>query len=360
MANAKQTRRKFLWRTAILLGGVGTLSKGCASAEKSAKKADGFSYKVILKPTFTGTKEEALAMSEEDANAMRKHNFWHNYISEKRAERVRKISNQGCGKWRIHMLGTCCGSEPQLNHNHTSWILEKPSGELVWFDAGEYCSWTAGLLPLDITKSSRVFISHPHTDHIIGLCGLIDNINTYHWVYGLRGKKISMNFTIHTPTMLHAKAVMDLVWSGRGHKGITLKLVEQGEVFRDKDIVVDAIENRHISWKLEGKCQSYSYRIKIPSISKTIVFSGDIKNEDDLAPFFKDGNIDILMIETGHHNAEMLCKRIKQKYPNAVNDIWFIHHGIDIQTNPEFEKIRADKAWGKPVIFTEDKQTFFI
>jgi hypothetical protein len=34
----------------------------------------------------------------------------------------------------------------------------------------------------------------------------------------------------------------------------------------------------------------------------------------------------------------------------------FVHHGIEILTNPEFEKVRADAVWGKPVIFSYDKQ----
>ena len=315
--------------------------------------------KVILKPNFHGTKADAVAMSLEQAAALRT-DLWKQYINKNRAIESRAKSNQGNGKWKVRMLGTAAGTEPWFDHNHTSWILEKPTGELIWFDAGEYCSWTAGLMDLDLTKSTNVFISHPHGDHCCGLPALFSAIRKYQWVYAFNRKKNPFKLTLHSPTKLLADSASKMIWRESKPTGLSVNIVKQGEVFRDNDIIVDAIENRHMKPTKAGKCQSFSYRIKISSINKTIVFSGDIKNEDDLTPFFKDGNIDILMIETGHHKAEMLCERIKQKYPNAVNDIWFLHHGIEILTNPEFEKARADKVWGKPVVFTEDKQTIVL
>ncbi|MBE6412752.1 MAG: MBL fold metallo-hydrolase [Opitutales bacterium] len=343
------SRRKFIKNVGALFT-ISVCSAGC-SADNAPKK---HVQKFILKPNFHGTKADALAMSIEQATALRDE-IWKQYLNENRAIESRKISQQGDGKWKIRMLGTAAGTEPWHDHNHTSWILEKPTGELIWFDAGEYCSWTAGLMDLDITKSTNIFISHPHGDHCCGLPALFSAIKKYYWVYKLKNKK-QFKLTLHTPTKLLADSATKMIWRESNPTGLTTNLVKQGEVFRDDDIIVDAIENRHMKPTKAGKCQSFSYRIKIPSINKTIVFSGDIKNEDDLAPFFKDGNIDILMIETGHHKAELLCQRIKQKYPNAVDDIMFVHHGIEILTNPEFEKVRADAVWGKPVIFSFDKQ----
>ena len=348
----KSNRRKFI-KTAVSLFSVSILADACATttAPKNCVK------KIILKPNFTGTKQDALAMSFEQATALRAE-LWKQYINKDRAIQARAKSGQGNGKWRVHMLGTAAGTEPWFDHNHTSWILEKPSGELIWFDAGEYCSWTAGLMNLDLTKSTNVFISHPHGDHCCGLPALFSAIRKYQWVYGINRKKNPFKLTLHSPTKLLADSATKMIWRESKPTGLSVNIVKQGEVFCDNDIIVEAIENRHMKPTNAGKCQSFSYRIKIPSINKTIVFSGDIKNEDDLAPFFKDGNIDILMIETGHHKAEVLCQNIKKKYPNAVNDIWFLHHGIEILTNPEFEQARADAAWGKPVILTQDKQTF--
>ena len=343
-----QNRRNFI-KKATTLFTFSVFGVSCKGGEAPKKCVQKF----ILKPNFHGTKAEALAMPIEQVNALRA-DLWKQYLNKNRAIESKKKSGQGCGKWRIRMLGSAAGTEPWYDHNHTSWILEKPSGELIWFDAGEYCSWTACLMDLDITKTTNVFISHPHGDHCCGLPGLFSAIRKYHWLY--RNKKNQFKLTLHSPTKLLADSATKMIWRENNPTGLTVKIVERGEVFRDNDIIVDAIENRHMKPTKAGKPQSYSYRIKIPSINKTVVFSGDIKNEDDLAPFFNDGNIDLLMIETGHHKAEVLCQNIKKKYPNTVNDIMFVHHGIEILTNPEFEKVRADAVWGKPVIFSYDKQ----
>lgn len=315
---------------------------------------------VLFPPSFNGTKEEALAMGEADADKLRNNDFYGRYLDEGRAARMAEKSRQGCGKWRMHILGSAAGMEP-CGCKHTSWILEKPSGELVWFDAGEFASWTAALMNLDITRSKRIFISHPHIDHIGGLAGLFASLRKYHWLYRREKRKMPFHFEVFTPYIPAVEGAAKMIWRDNPwKKQLSIKRVNKGEVFRDGDIAVDAIENRHMKPAADGTCQSYSYRIRLLKGAgkvKTIVFSGDIKNEDDLAPFFKDGCIDLLMIETGHHLPETLCKKISSKYPGAVDELMFVHHGVAILTNPLFEKARSDAAWGKSVIFADDAQT---
>ena len=76
---------------------------------------------------------------------------------------------------KIHILGSCSGTEPYENRHHTSVALETAKG-LYWLDAGECCSYTAYLMGIDLLKTRGIFISHCHMDHIGGLGNLLWNI----------------------------------------------------------------------------------------------------------------------------------------------------------------------------------------
>ena len=343
-----ENRRDFLKKSGMFtVAGVScSLFPSCAGAQDAAQSEAAEAAE---------NAKVAASMSEEFVKSKRKE-LWKKYKGRFRGPdgEFSDEKYKGPGKWRIHMLGTCAGTEPWPGRNHTSWILEKPNGEILWFDAGEYCSWTALLMNLDPSRCKNLFISHPHMDHVGGLPGLLTTIAKVHW---LRGDKKPVELTVHSAMSYFIEASKEMVL-GRNNKHVKIHTINTGEIFRDGDVAIDVIENRHMPPAKDGRCQSYSYRIKILNgPKKTLVFSGDIKNEDDLAPFFKDGGIDLLMIETGHHVAENLCRKIKEKYPNSVKDILFLHHGIEILNDPDFEKARAEAVWGKPVIISKDRQT---
>ena len=73
---------------------------------------------------------------------------------------------------KIHILGSCSGTEPFPGRHHTSLAIELPDS-LFFLDAGETCSYTAHLMGLDLLKTRAVFISHCHMDHIGGLPNLL-------------------------------------------------------------------------------------------------------------------------------------------------------------------------------------------
>ena len=73
---------------------------------------------------------------------------------------------------KLTFLGTCSGTEPMPDRQHTSYVIESDDG-VYWFDAGEGCSYTAHLLGIDILAIRALFISHPHLDHVGGLVNLL-------------------------------------------------------------------------------------------------------------------------------------------------------------------------------------------
>ncbi len=63
---------------------------------------------------------------------------------------------------RLHIFGTCGGSEPMPGRHHVSFAVEHRD-RLYWFDAGESCSYTAHLMcGVDLMRIRAVFISHTH------------------------------------------------------------------------------------------------------------------------------------------------------------------------------------------------------
>ena len=338
-----QTRREFLMRTGAMLA-VGISANSLRGAWKVAKLS-------------AKEQEEAVALTYEEARLVRRKQYA-DLLVKRMGDYKRQLSKQACGKWRIHMLGTWCGSEPNPNHNFTSWILEKPSGELLWFDAGEYCSWTASNMNLDITQTKNLFISHPHLDHIGGFTGLIVSFyNHLRLADSKKRKFVPDGFTVYAfdNRMIRAS---EIYFGGKINLGINFVGLKNGEIYRDDDVVIEALGNYHMKPTPQGKFLSYSFRIKLLSAPhKTIIFSGDIKSLEDMDAFLKDGNCDLIMLETGHHLPENHCIKLKEKYPNAVKDILFLHHGARVALNMDFERARAEAVWGKPIIFAQDKQT---
>jgi len=266
------------------------------------------------------------------------------------------------GEIKIHILGACSGTAPKPNAKHTALVVQESDGTPLWFDAGEFSSWTAYLMGVDFRKLKNVFISHPHLDHTAGLPGLFDvYIHGYHkqniWSKKAREEPISLD--VYAPEQGIVDAAFRLYsLSSRGchNFAVRRKKVFDGKIFGDAEACVEALQNRHM-WRFkneDGEPVSYSYRIKFKG-GKTVVFSGDVKSLDDMKPWLTEG-CDLLMMETGHHRAAAVCKALKKEYPK-VGDVLFLHHGTQILRNPEAEKAAAEKAWGAPLVFADDGMT---
>ena len=92
----------------------------------------------------------------------------------------------------IHFLGTGC-MVPTKERNHLATALEY-EGDILLFDCGEHTQLQIKKKKLHIGKIRRIFISHWHGDHVLGLPGLLmtlantDNVEEVH-IHGPKGSK---------------------------------------------------------------------------------------------------------------------------------------------------------------------------
>ena len=256
---------------------------------------------------------------------------------------------------RICILGSCSGTEPIPGRHHTAWLLQC-GDRLYQFDAGEGCAYTAHTMGWDLTRLHAVFISHPHIDHNGGLPLLISVRNK---MVSKWKKKLAVRpLPIYTPTPSQIAALQDF-WTAatlnrydysRG-KNFIPEQVTDGKVFDDGTIRVDAIHNKHCGIPADGIWRAFSYRITLNG--KKIVYSGDIRNLEEMAPFLQD--CDLLLMENGHHKPWLIAEQIRNTPSWKIKKLVFLHHGRSVLNEPEQTAEKTRKAWGSSVGFARDK-----
>ena len=255
----------------------------------------------------------------------------------------------------IHILGSCSGTAPMAGRDYTSWILEEDSGKLLWFDAGGNCATHAYLKGLDPLKTGAFFLSHPHFDHTAGFQGIIAVIRKEKII------RLNKSFqTLHcytaTPQIIEGAFALNKLNSLDDEWDFSpeIHLIgNPGEIYRDDEVIVETLPNNHMPIHSEtGKHRSWSFRIKCQKSGKNIVYTGDVKSLDELAPWLETTTT-FLMLETGHHFADELCSQIRQRQWK-VQELFFVHHGRKILNDAVDEKRKAEAIWGKPVLLAVD------
>lgn len=254
---------------------------------------------------------------------------------------------------KLHFLGTCAGTEPMPDRKHASFALEA-DGDIYWFDAGEGCSYTAHNMGIDLLKVKKVVISHPHIDHTGGLANLIWNIRKMHWVK----QSAAMNdIDIYLPDAGIWDAVMAILHCSEGSFALEDFLhphpIREGILFDDGRVRVTALHNLHIAPR-DGQWLSYSLRIEAED--KRLVYSGDVKNYDELDPLIGDC-CDGLIIETGHFGIDDVYAYTKER---PVGSVFFTHNGREILNHPEPSQEKVCRYFGGMAVICRDGMTITL
>lgn len=255
---------------------------------------------------------------------------------------------------KISILGSCSGTEPFAGRHHTAFALEL-NERLYWFDAGETCSHTAHTMGLDLLRVSEIFISHPHMDHVGGLCNLLWTIRKLTKVRKEDPKFGDVH--VYMPNMKTWEGVLSILENSEGNYENAYKTlahpITDGILLDTPEIRVTALHNLHLKKIQSPPWQSFSFLIEAEG--KRIVYSGDVKDLSELSTWLRDG-CDLLLMETGHHHPDAVCQRlIDEKY--AVGSLRFLHHGRDILDHHD-EMLEACEKILPSVIFSNDRDVF--
>lgn len=253
---------------------------------------------------------------------------------------------------RLHVLGSCSGTEPFPGRHHTSLALEDENS-LYFLDAGECCSYTAYLKGLDLLKTKAIFLSHCHMDHVGGLGNLLWTIRKLSVVE--KRQPDAEEILIYTPQLESYEGIYqtlqyteDNFQCAYRHKPVETR---DGILYHDESgrIQVEAVHNHHLPHTERTPLRSFSFRITWGE--KVIFYSGDTQLED-LAETVPQ-KCDILLMETGHHQVKQVCEYLKST-GKEIDRLVFVHHGLKVLHDPEGARSEVAEFWGERGMITED------
>lgn len=195
------------------------------------------------------------------------------------------------------------------------------SGRLYQLDAGEGFSRSAQAFKINYQKIESVFISHLHPDHV---CGLFLELQ----MMMLAKRKLRLD--IYVPAEAHeilpSVAEIFYLFPQKMPFGYRFRPIRPGPIIRKKDLSIYAYPNKHLESNREiirkfrkpNSMQSFSF--KLITADETILYSGDISDENDLKDILP--GVDTLIVESMHGDIKAICELSAQ---NRVKRIIFTH-----------------------------------
>jgi ribonuclease Z len=147
----------------------------------------------------------------------------------------------------ITFLGTS-QAVPTATRNHTA-ILLSYKDENILVDCGEGTQRQFRKAKLNPCKLTRLFITHWHGDHVLGIPGLLQTLalNNYSKTLNVYGPKGTRNFM---------KQLYKIFVPARKIK-INVNEISSGKIFENKDFVIYSLPLDH-----EAPCNGYFFKEK--------------------------------------------------------------------------------------------------
>jgi len=217
------------------------------------------------------------------------------------------------GATRIMLLGTASGI-PTPTRNNVSLALVH-GGRVYLFDAGEPCAAALvrkGVSPEDL---AAVFISHMHADHAGGLAMLIQ------WL-DLAGRRSPLPVYLPAGAEEGFRRCMAFMYLNEETIRFRMELrpSSEGPIHCDDAVAVSAWRTthlRHLAARFRelgistGEAEPQAFSFKASVDGRTIVYTGDMGEPEDLDRFIED--TDLLLCELAHFPPEKLFEYLRDK-----------------------------------------------
>ena len=157
---------------------------------------------------------------------------------------------------KLHILGSCSGTEPMPGRHHTSLALET-GGSLYFLDAGENCGYSSYLLGIDQLRTRSIFISHTHMDHVGGLPHLLWNLRKLCTLSPEnQGRMAGRTVHVYLPDLEVFDGVYKMLLGSEGNYETVFSLqphLVQDGLLQEEGLRVEAFHNLHLGEPAPGE-----------------------------------------------------------------------------------------------------------
>ena len=261
---------------------------------------------------------------------------------------------------RLVLLGTAGGPFIMARRSKTAYLLVV-DGRPYLIDCGEGTTTQLKKANFDPTEIARVFLTHLHLDHTMGLASLVGA----NWVsgkrqpmeiYGPPGTSTLVSNAVEylsIPAAIHSAEFPPHPTMAQITHGHDWDVPGKEMVYQDDKIRVYAVENTHYQTMHMGKqaygnVKSYSYRVETPD--RVIAFTGDTGPSAAVNDLVK--GADVLVSEV--LDLDATAASIKKVFTSATDAQLqpLLHHMEVEHLVPEEVGKMADKAGVKLVVLS--------
>jgi ribonuclease BN (tRNA processing enzyme) len=241
---------------------------------------------------------------------------------------------------QVVLLGTGTpNADPERSGPATAVVVD---GVPYLVDCGPGVVRRAAAAGLDVAGLARVFVTHLHTDHTVGLADLIFTP----WVlertaplevYGPRGTAKMAEHLVQAYQRDVRIRVDGLEPANSTGYRVQAHEIEDGVVYRDERVTVKAFLVDHGSWK-----QAFGFRFETPD--RTIVLSGNTRPTPRLIEAAR--GADILIHEVYSHARFQKRSPIWQRYHSSFHTSTLELGEIARQVRPRLLVLNHQLFWG--------------